>query len=610
MLRTALAALALAAALPLPAAAQLRERPDPSLVAWYPLEGGDALDRVTRAPAQAYAVRPVEGRDGRPRAAAWFDGARAYVDLRDRLQPARFTVSAWIRPDAVDRTQVIVSKLVNLPAHAYRNLELRLEAGGRLFLHVPSGTGWEAVTGSRAIAPDRWTHVAATYDGQRAQLWVDGARDGAPLAVAYVQSQTPIFIGARPESGGRDGRTPTGPAFHFAGAMQDVRIHDRALVDAEVIALARDGAREAPPQPAPLPPPAPPAELVAWYPLDGDVRDGAGRADGAAVGNVRPAEDRKGDPRGALAFASKDAYVRLGVRTEPERLTLAAWVRPNRIDKDQVIFSKVSAGPAGRERYVELRLEAGGRVVLATPGAGVGRPPMVRSARVLAPNRWTHVAATFDGARGIVYVDGDADADATLQGWTAAPGPVFLGARPDATGKAARLGTGLDGRLDDVRVFRGALDAGAVADLFQDRARPPRDDRDDRDDAEDDGAETALLVRVSRLVARHDEASVRRNARAVLAVEARALALVEEAERAARSERNGRLAGYLRRAGQELQAVRGDLDAAGLDRRRAALVALAESLWNDLATDIDDRPLGRGDDRYDDRRDDRRDDPW
>jgi hypothetical protein len=348
-------------------------------------------------------------------------------------------------------------------------------------------------------------------------------------------------------------------------------------------------------------------ELLVGYQFNGDALDAAGRADGAAVGTLRPTEDRRGDPRGAVAFGSKDAYVNLGVRTEPERFTLAAWVRPARVDKDQVIFSKWSSAQGPKDRYLELRIEAGGRAVLTLPSGGFGRPQAIRSARVLAPGRWVHLAATYDGDQAVLYVDGDADADGAPPPYDASPGPVFLGARPDPSGKKARLGTGLDGRLDDVRLYRGAADADAVAGIFQDRARPPRPRPDDRGEGED-GAETALLLRIDRLLMQHDAACLRRSGRAALAVEARALALVDEAERAARAERNGRLAGYLRRAGQELQGVRGQVDASSLDRRRSALGSLAESIWGDLATDLDDRPFGReADDRNDD---DRRDDAW
>ncbi|WP_242360120.1 MULTISPECIES: LamG domain-containing protein [unclassified Anaeromyxobacter] len=246
-----LALLALALVLPAVATAQARSidpygRPsaspvsvelDRGLVASYPLDG-DAVDRVTRRPARVVGARPLEGHDGRPRGALWFDGARAWVVLGDALQLPRFTIAAWIRPDATDRVMAIVSKIRNLPGHYEKNLELRLDPGGRLFLHVPGGGDWDAAQGQRALEPGRWVHVAATYDGRRAQLWVDGVRDGAPLEVAYAQTRTETFIGARPEGGGRDGRTPAGPTFAFQGGIEDVNFWDRALGDAELLAVA------------------------------------------------------------------------------------------------------------------------------------------------------------------------------------------------------------------------------------------------------------------------------------------------------------------------------------------------------------------------------------
>ncbi|BDG05380.1 LamG domain-containing protein [Anaeromyxobacter oryzae] len=613
MHRPTLAALAVALALPFAAAAQAVRPGEPSrgLLASYPLDG-QAVDDVTRTPAQAVGVRPMEGHDGQPRGALWFDGARSYVSLGDRLQPERFTIAAWIRPELVDRVQVIVSKIRNLPNHYQRNLELRLEPGGRLFLHVPSGNGWESVQGQRAIAPGRWTHVAAVYDGARAQLYVDGVRDGAPVAVAYAQTRTETFIGARPEGGGRDGRTPAGPTWFFTGGIEDVRIWGRPLSDAETSLVAQGRLDVPAPPPARPPPGADRGELLASYPLDGDARDAAGQADGRIVGAVKPAEDRGGDPRGALLLGGRD-YVDLGVRVEPEQFTLAAWVRPARVDRDLVVLSKWSSAPGPKDRFLELRIDAGGRVTLAIPGGPGGRPQQVRSTRPLAANRWAHLAASFDGERAVLYVDGAADAEATFSAFDASQGPVLLGARPDASGKRPRLGTFFEGRLDDVRIYRGVLEDREVQALAQDRGAPPPrpGPAPGPRPGDDDEREAAFLVKLDRLQARYDAACVRRSGRSVLEAEAQVFQALEDADRAARAERNQRISGYLRRALGELQAARNRTDAMSLDRKRSALSGLSESLWNDLVQDLDATPLG--DDRYDDRRgggDVRRADPW
>jgi len=604
MTRPVPAALALALALPLAAAAQVRPADlQRGLVAAYALDG-DAVDAVTRTRAAAVATRQVEDRGGVRGGALWFDGARSHVNLGAALQPARFTLSAWVRPEASDRVMAIVSKIHNLPGHWQKNLELRLDPGGRLFLHVPSGQAWDAATGARPVPAGRWTHVAAVYDGARAQLYVDGAPDGAPLAVRYEQSLTETWIGARPESGGRDGRTPSGPTFHFLGAIDDVRVWDRPLSDAE-IAVVSGRVAPAPEPPRPPPPfPGPQRAVpVAVYPLDGDAREATGGADGALVG-TRPAADRAGNPRGALAFAGRD-YVDLGVRTEPERFSLSVWVRPTRGDRAQVIFSKLSTSPQARGQWLELGVEPLGRVLLKVPTAG-SFDSAVTTAQPLASNRWTHVAATFDGARAALYLDGALAGEARMDPFAASPGPAFLGARPDAQGRRARFAPLFTGRLDDLRVYRGALGPEQVALLARggDRPPPPRPGGDDDDDLAE-----VLLVKVGTFLVRYDAACVRGDVPRIARTEERIGGELEAAARAASGDRD--LVESLRYVLRELERGRGHHDAMSLDRKRSALHALSESLWNEFVREMGDEPTpypGAPRDRDDDR--DRGGDRW
>ena len=586
------ALVALALALPLAAAAQpgdLRH----GLAAAYRLDG-DVVDEVSGVRATPVATRPADDRHGARGGALWFDGARAAVNLGSGLQPARFTISAWIRPESVDRIQVVLSKIHDVPGHQHRNLELRLEPGGRLFLHVPSGRGWEGVHGQRPLAPGQWTHVAATYDGARAQLWVDGAPDGGPLAVRYAQSQADTWIAARPEAGGPGGR-PSGPTFFFHGAIDDLQVWERPLSPSELSFVAD---RAPPPAPAPPPmpgppPPAPPppgarAALVGLYPLDGDAQDVLGGAPGKLAG-TRPAEDRTGRPRAALAFGGRD-HVDLGARVEPERLSVAMWVRPARGDREQVIFSKLSTSPGARQKWLELRIEALGRIAFTVPGHGPF-DQTVRTRARLASGRWTHLAATFDGARAVLYVDGAPAGEARVDPFESSRGPVFVGARPDAQGRRARFAPPFDGRLDDLRVYRGALAPDEVALLARGgdegpRPPPPGGDDDDPDH---------VLVKVDRLLARYDAACLRGDPGRLGRTEERIVKELEEEVREARGDRE--LAERLRQAAREVERNRGRFDPMSLDHKRTVLFSLSEALWNDLARDFDDAPRPYAQDR-------------
>ncbi len=583
---------ALALMLPFAGAAQQRSaNPERGLIAWYELDG-TAVDEVTHARAAQAGVRAVDGHDGARNGALWFDGVRGAVNIGPALGPARFTIAAWIRPDVVDRPQAILSKIRNLQGHWARNFELRIDPGGRLFLHVPDGNAWQGVQGVRSIAPGRWTHVAAVYDGARAQLYVDGTRDGAPLQGAYQQSRTEVFIGARPEGGGHDGRTPAGPTYPFLGAIDDVGVWDRPLSDHEIETVAGGvpaHTAQAPygragPPPAP-PPGAPPrgtrgASLVAQYPFDGDASDAVGRAHGKLAG-ARAAEDRVGNPGGALAFAGKQ-HVDLGVRTEPEQLTIAAWIRPTRAEREQVIFSKWDPPQGRRDRYLEVKLDPFGRVVFTVPN---GSPfnASVTSSRPVQSGRWVHVAATFDGDSGALYLDGELVGEGRLEPFDTAPGPVFVGARPDKASKRAKFAPMFDGRIDDLRFYDGALGATEVAALTREEGeRPRRGGDDDGDEAE------VLLVKVDRLLVRYDAACARGDGEALEKVETRVVRELEQAARAAGGDRD--ISDRIRRASGEFGRLRGETDAMSLDRKRSALFDLSDVLWNELAQEFDSGP--------------------
>jgi hypothetical protein len=362
---------------------------------------------------------------------------------------------------------------------------------------------------------------------------------------------------------------------------------DTAAPDARATDARATGASDRGVRPVP-PPPRPPrgGEVpIASFPLDGDTRDAAGEEDGLAVGNLRPAEDRSGDPRGAVAFARRE-YVDLGARTEPEQLTIAAWIRPSQPVRGGAIFSKHSTAVGPRDRWLELRLEDGGRVTFAIPGGA--RPQSVRSSRAIPAGRWTHVAASFDGTRAVLYLDGARDAEAPLAAFAASRGPVFLGARPQPGGKRAQLGSFLDGHLDDVRLYRGALPDQELRALAGERggSNPPG-----RSDDEDDRGE-ASLVHADRLIVAYDAALSRRDARGIERAEDQ---IAGELERMQRETRDAgapqALVLRIRGTVRELHALRGRVDTRSLGRKRGALLGLSEALWYAFAQELDERPI-------------------
>ncbi|MEH3101283.1 glycosyl hydrolase 2 galactose-binding domain-containing protein [Sphingomonas adhaesiva] len=125
---------------------------------------------------------------------------------------APYTLSAWVKPDA---KQAGVVPLIGIGAA--RELVL---ADGRLTL-VDGATR----LGGAAVAPARWTHVAAVSDGARVALYVDGRRVAS--GAARSAATTPVVTVAR--------ATPGQP--HFGGTLVGATV-DAAALDARRIAQA------------------------------------------------------------------------------------------------------------------------------------------------------------------------------------------------------------------------------------------------------------------------------------------------------------------------------------------------------------------------------------
>ncbi len=145
----------------------------------------------------------------------------------DRIRTA-LTIAVWIvRP--AGRHGSIVARRSAFGASAYQ-----LEIGGgdspEALLEAEGGPRLALMTDAKVMA-NRWTHLAFTYDGQAGRLYVDGqvvsrAPYTAPLAAV---PGSPLLIAADLRL---DPRAPLFPR------LDDLRVYDRALSDAEVAALA------------------------------------------------------------------------------------------------------------------------------------------------------------------------------------------------------------------------------------------------------------------------------------------------------------------------------------------------------------------------------------
>jgi hypothetical protein len=173
-----------------------------------------------------------------------FDGGYVNVPANAAINPAQFTIEAWVRPDwtAADPAAyrvVLMSR--NKDGGAARGFTLNARPDNSWAVSVGDGTSpaeVEEVVGSKLIL-GMSNYLAATYDGSTLTLFVDGFPSSKPNITYAPNTTKPLYIGTgAPELPLRTSpvvNDPThGPLNPFKGVIQDVAIYNRALTAHEI----------------------------------------------------------------------------------------------------------------------------------------------------------------------------------------------------------------------------------------------------------------------------------------------------------------------------------------------------------------------------------------
>ena len=149
-----------------------------------------------------------------------FDGVDDHVNFGDNygFTDGPFTFEAWIKPKSKDGSRTILSKKdISNPSGGF---ELKLTNG------VPSieGIGVSGLA-SNNVDTDRWYHIALSFDGLTATLYVDGILLGSKGNASNPgNTSAPFLLGAIYDSG-----APNNPKNFFHGWMEEVRLWSKSL---------------------------------------------------------------------------------------------------------------------------------------------------------------------------------------------------------------------------------------------------------------------------------------------------------------------------------------------------------------------------------------------
>ncbi len=213
-------------------------QPDPAgLVLHYAFEGNTNDSAGANQGTAFGSPTYVMGNVGQ---AIMLDGLDDYVAI-DNFSYAEdghteITVSAWIRT-ALEDDQIIVA----FDRNEYWRLEINGDGAGA------GEVGWDVMTdtgqvdyGSNArVDDDQWHHVAGVFDNGKLTVYIDGYAQEPAFGGATFGTGTARFgyigLGSESTEFNLDPRTP---ANYFTGAVDEVRIYERALTNGEVAGLA------------------------------------------------------------------------------------------------------------------------------------------------------------------------------------------------------------------------------------------------------------------------------------------------------------------------------------------------------------------------------------
>ncbi|SVE26743.1 uncharacterized protein METZ01_LOCUS479597, partial [marine metagenome] len=206
------------------------------LVAYYPFNGNANDESGNGHDGTVHGATLTTDRYGSSSKAYAFNGINQSIRAshHNDLNPAHFTLSAWINPATTPTGTLgrrIVSKEGALNSGRYG---FGLNQNGQKKLGVTAnhngGPGGGANGGTTLFTAGQWYHVVGTYDGTTMRLYVNGISEDSANHTISLSSNEPLGIGNLP------GNTGTSED-EFDGKIDDVRIYNRALSAEEVAQL-------------------------------------------------------------------------------------------------------------------------------------------------------------------------------------------------------------------------------------------------------------------------------------------------------------------------------------------------------------------------------------
>jgi len=343
----------------------------------------------------------------------------------------------------------------------------------RFVLEASNDVDLVAQTGNNNFAADTWHHVAIAWDLNESadylQIYVDGTRQATSRGNRTSPLTIPDTLGSLNSMYIGDNRT-TGVTGSNYSSSAATGIYDEVYFFDEVLSSTQISNNMSATHACILG--AWNMDESAWSGVANEVVDASGlgkhgtAVNGATTNTSIPAIAGSPGTCGYGQFDGTNDYVALpGFDNLNESFTIAAWIRPDRVDKDQRIFVDDESNAGGFA--FSLGDPGDGRLRLFSRGVS---PVSLDTSAVINVNTWYHVAAVHDSTAKTrqIFVNGVAVTTAqTYTGtWGTDNGTASIGGETNAAGSEANSNWRFDGSIDEVRVYAKAMSSTEIVSVM------------------------------------------------------------------------------------------------------------------------------------------------
>jgi hypothetical protein len=372
------------------------------MVGWWP-GNGNGLDRAGTNNGQL--INGVSFAPGKvDQAFSLSQASQQFIDVFGAsylLNNTQGTIMAWVNPSMVLQYNMVAAFGGGGPGEA---VGIGIDTGNVRIYHQSETFDWQ--TGV-PVSTGTWTFLAYTWDGTTERIYKNGSLAGSRARnFAYTPGNGRIGFGFIND-----------PSVFFPGLIDEVAIFDRTLTAADISSIYAAGTAGICPPCA-----AQPADMIAWWPGDGNAFDIKGPTfeHGIMLNGAGYGQGRVGQ---AFSFDGVDDHFRASNTTSiagGTQATYGAWVFPKKVPAVDEYFGLIGVGdstlpvwstqqcrllywrtfdsPSDQARfYVDCGLDNNENYIARL------------SARNYPINAWSFVAAVFNNGVLDLYVNGVLD---------------------------------------------------------------------------------------------------------------------------------------------------------------------------------------------------------